>query len=812
MTRQQLYFILPLLILLFPSATMAIDYKITAMAVDSLKEPESFATWRIYSVSDTSTTVAAALADSNGRIAHTLKQSGDYILSVSAVGKQTASVNFSVTATDPYADLGQIILHPSAEELQGITVTAQRPLVTKEIDRIGYDVKADSEAKTSTLQEILRKVPLVSVDAEGNITVNGSSDFKVYKNGRPNNSFTKNAKDIFAAIPASSIKKIEVITDPGAREDAEGVGAILNIITDTDTSLYGIMGSVSVSSDNINPIPNPNLWLQAQIGKFTFSASGGFWNINDKENFSKNDLEADYADSGNHLKTQSEQKGTTNGGWWGAEASLELDSLNLFTAEFNGYSHAGDNNSAGSHLMSDRSGRPVYSYLYNEKSPDLGYLDLDANFNYQHSTTLKGETITASYQISTTDQHNKSNTVYSEMYGMPVPYSGINSDSHLKFMEHTFQIDWARPLTERQKIDIGAKYILRNNHTRSTREYTGVSTTDDDFTHRTHIASVYGDYRIRFGKFNARAGLRYEFSRLSAMFIKGDSEDFSSDLNDFVPNASFSWNASETSTFKLTYNRRIQRPGIQYLNPTVNYSPTSVSSGNPRLESMTFDALLLNYSLILPKFNLDATVSFRTCDNGVASVMNVENDVTYTTYHNIAHARQIHFNTYFQWSISEKTKVNCNLNVSWSKHTYPQENNLSLSRWMYNPYIRISQNLPWKIELSMNAGFWSGYMQSVYCYNKMDMNSIWYSLSLRRSFLKDDRLTVLIRASNPFGSDKRTGKTCYVNSEYTGTDTYMMKNMTKFGLRLTYRFGSMNASVKKTAVSINNDDLDGRKM
>ncbi len=136
--------------------------------------------------------------------------------------------------------------------------------MTKEIDRIGYDVQADEESKTNTVIDMMRKVPMVSVDADGTIKVNGSTNFKIYKDGRPNQSFTNNSKDVLSAIPASMIKRIEVITEPGAKYDAEGVGAIINIVTMDNTSMGGVMGSVRVGARSNNDfLPDGSLWLFA---------------------------------------------------------------------------------------------------------------------------------------------------------------------------------------------------------------------------------------------------------------------------------------------------------------------------------------------------------------------------------------------------------------------------------------------------------------------------------------------------------------------------------------------------------------------
>lgn len=253
----------------------AAGYSVRGTVADSIGEPEAYATVRVYPHADTAKVTAHGITADDGSFSLSLKTPGQYLLKIISIGRTPVSRGFSVSAQAPVADLGTLTVRADDKMLDEVTVTATKPLVTKEIDRIGYDVQADDDSKTATLDEMLRRVPLVSVDAEGNITVKGSSNFKIYKNGRPNNSFTRNAKDIFKAIPASMIKKIEVITDPGAREDAEGVGAILNIITLESTTMKGVTGNVSLNYDTRTGVPTPNFWGSTQIDKVTLSLYAG---------------------------------------------------------------------------------------------------------------------------------------------------------------------------------------------------------------------------------------------------------------------------------------------------------------------------------------------------------------------------------------------------------------------------------------------------------------------------------------------------------------------------------------------------------
>ncbi|MDE5870722.1 MAG: TonB-dependent receptor, partial [Muribaculaceae bacterium] len=435
-----------LMILSSLAATKASAQSLSVKGIirDSIGEPEGFATLRIFQLPDTVKPKVTGTADENGVFSLKLPQEGGYRVNILSFGKKDYNKDIAATKEYPTIDLGTIILSDVSSMLQEVTVTAQRPLVVKEIDRIGYDVQADDEAKTSQLDEILKKVPLVSVDPDGTIKIKGSTDFKVYKNGRPNNSFSRNAKDIFKALPASMIKRIEVITDPGAREDAEGTTAILNIVTMENTIIKGVMGNVRLSYSNNDDYPSASTWLQTQIDKVNLSFYGGYNRFSRRSSKHKSESLMKYEDSGNEM--YSESSGDSHGqlGYFGLEGSLELDTLNLITAEFNGYTYSLKSNSTGLNTMRSGTGDLIYSYTNNYRSDPNRYFDMDGSLNYQRSTKKKGETLTLSYRVSSTNQRQHSISDYEDELNMPVPYTGTSNDFTLNFIEHTGQFDWTR--------------------------------------------------------------------------------------------------------------------------------------------------------------------------------------------------------------------------------------------------------------------------------------------------------------------------------------------------------------------------------
>lgn len=805
------------------ASAIGVTFNVTGEVADSVGEPEIYATVRVYAVADSVKPVSLGTTDGEGRFSQTLKEAGAYRLTVASVGKALLEKEFELTQGNPKVNLGRLVTHDAANELGEIEVVAQRPLVVREIDSLGYDVKADPDASTSNLREILRKVPLVTVDEDGTIKVKGSTDFRIYKNGRPNNSYTKNAKDIFAAIPASSIKKIEVITDPGAREDAEGVGCILNIVTDSETSLKGVVGSANLYMDNYSYYPRPNIWLSTQIDKVTMAVNGGFGvtpkNSRDSEGRSRNFTE--YYDTGNRLESQSYSRSPYTNGWMGFESSWEPDTLNLFTVEFNMYGYGlTDPEQVDATRMLASDGSLIYGYNSYAEVAHNKYFDFDGAVNYQRSTHLKGETITLSYRASTTDQHQEAELFYTDMVNCDFGYTGKYYNTRLKFLEQTVQADWSRPYGSHHKVDIGGKAIFRHNHSMSDYIYRGAGVTHDDFTHHTTVGALYADYRLNVGKWNFRAGFRYEYSYLSAKFKEQAEahDNFSARLHDLVPNAAISWNINDENSLKVSYNRNIRRPGISYLDPTRSISPTAQSFGNPDLESEVYNNVSLNYSLIKSKFNLDFNLGGTLVNNSLAQVQWLENDIQYSTYANIGKRRIASMGLYFQWSINSKTRWMTNLNLTYAYMSQPSPVDatgatvrLSRARWNINPWTRISRDLPWKLEASLSGYFWTGSLNSVYSYSASSSKNIGYSISLSRKFLKDDRLTLRINANNLFGPGSSEYRSMTYNPGYYSEYVSMSNNRRYVGLSVNFRFGSLNVQVKKTASSISNDDLSGRK-
>ena len=263
------------LFILLTSAASAQNITVKGQLIDEVgDQPLPYATISVAHEASPDNSIKKFATDEKGNFTSSL-QSGNYLFTFQFVGMDDKTEKVELNGNDTQKDLGKISMTESTTQLAEISVTAQRPLVKVEIDKLTYSAKDDPEASTSNVLELLRKVPLVTVDGEDNIQVKGSSNFKIYLNGKPSNMITSNPSQVLKSMPANSIKDIEVITDPGAKYDAEGVGGILNIITDKRVD-EGYSGSVGANGDTFGGYGG-NGYLSLKYGKFGFTGNGSYF-------------------------------------------------------------------------------------------------------------------------------------------------------------------------------------------------------------------------------------------------------------------------------------------------------------------------------------------------------------------------------------------------------------------------------------------------------------------------------------------------------------------------------------------------------
>ncbi|WP_455540500.1 TonB-dependent receptor domain-containing protein [Prevotella fusca] len=690
------------------------------------------------------------------------------------------------------------------QKLEEVVVTQRRQLIKNDIDKLTYDVQHDKTAQTKTTLEILKKIPLVTVDGQENIKVQGSTSFKVYRNGHPDPSLSgQNLKDILKAIPASAIKRIEVITDPGAKYDAEGTTAILNIVMMSNTKLQGVSGNVNTNIDS-HGSARLGTYLTTKVGKLTTTINYNYANQNKKQTESYREEAYNYVKTGEHTHEYGKNSTGATIHFGNINASYEIDSLNLLTASTNFFGYKVDANTQNTNERWDKNNQLIYKFNNDMTTPGYSYVNLGGRFDYQHKTHLDGEVLTLSYMLAATRQHTTFRQAYSNMVNFPVSYTSYDRNTRERFTEHTFQIDYVRPFGKHHKIESGTKYILRYNNSTSLMDYQGTTPDmESKFKHNAQVAAAYLSYILTAGKWAARAGLRYEFTRMKASYPDGSNADFHTNLNDWVPSASLQYKIRDGQTLKLSYNTSINRPGINYLNPAVISTPTTESFGNANLGSSRNQKLQLSYMLVAPKFTLQLNPYYSFTNNGIAHIMYEQNHKNVYTYQNILKSKVFGISSYTAWTPFTGTSFTLNASMRYARITLPTPS-LKNSGCGGGIYFNWEQKIPWKLTLTTSLG--GEYGNRVYNPYAIEGHWFYYDFTLTRRFLKD-KLTVSLSAESPFIKE-RSSTYRIVQGDYTGYERAVMKPK-HFGIGLSWSFGKLKASVKKAERSIQNDDLVG---
>ena len=696
------------------------NFVIKGQVVDSLtNETVPYATLSIALQNNPQKSLLLLACDIDGNFEASLKSAGKYILSMQSIGKKPAQKKFTLSAGKTTLNLGKLYMIDDNQRLDEVTVVAQKPLVKVEIDKLTYSLQDDPESQTNNTLDMLRKVPMITVDGNDEIQLQGSTNFKIYVNGKPSNMLSNNPSDVLKSMPASSVKDIEVITDPGAKYDAEGVGGIINIIT-TKNLFQGYTGTVRASASTLGRFGG-GAYVSAKYGKFGITANYNY-NYNNSPWNESYSIREDYgtdsrAGSVLNQSGRSKNQGPFQFGY--LEGSYEIDSLNLITVGANLF--RGDNTSKTEYAveMLGRNGSellPSYSHNRNSRSTSV-FGSTDINVDYQHSTHKKGELLTLSYRFSQSPNNSESYTELLDVVDYPLmsdyPQWTINDAAT---NEHTFQFDYTTPTWKNHTLEAGVKYIYRGSDSETDRRYYRDSIQDwesvydanSDFRHNQHIYSAYLGYAMKFGKLGTKFGVRGEGTSLNVKYAYDPSMNFKTNYFDVVPNLTLSYQITQAQQVRVGYNMRIRRPGIRYLNPYINDTdPLNISYGNPNLDSEKSHNIRLNYSIFTQKFNMNFSGNYRFVNNSIEQYTWVNDQgISETTYGNIGRTRSVGAFLYASYSPIAMLRIFTNAGMNYEK-LQSTEGNLANDGFSGRVFAGAQLTLPKDFRIDLNGGYFS---------------------------------------------------------------------------------------------------------
>jgi len=759
----------------------------------------------------TKLSVKGGLTKDDGSFALTTLTGKAYQLTLVSVGYKSKTI--PISSTDADVNVGNIVLPVSSSQLNEVTVTAVRPVLKQEIDRISYDVQADPESKAITGLDMMRKVPLLSVDADDNIKMKGSGNYKILINGKESALMAKSPSDVLRAMPATNIEKIEVITTPPAKYDAEGLVGIINIITKKNAD-QGYNATVNTRYNSIWG-PGVNISANAKQGKLGITM---FVGGNQRNTFTGGTANNQTVFGGQSIDQNGINTNKGHNRYGNAELSYEIDSLNLLTGSFEMYK---GNNSNQSNLFSNtlNNDGSIAQQYRQIGSGYNNYEGMDATVNYQLGfKKSKEQLLTLSYKFSYSPNTQYNDNAYSERVNdFESEQPDFMQYNNAGERAHTIQVDYAQPFKS-ITLEAGGKAILRNDFSNFNRSDLDSATNlfnlnplyTDNFNYRQDVYSLYNSYQLKFDPWTVKAGLRLEHTGVNADFSSVNTI-VNQSYNNLIPSISIQ-RTFKTSSINFGFTQRIQRPGIYQLNPFVdNSNPLFVTTGNPNLKpelNNTFEFTYSNFS----KNAFNAGLSYQFSNNSIQNVTNLRVDstannhkdtVTTTTYQNLGSNRTLGLNLSANLAITKQLNLNLNGQVSyvWLTGTY-NGSFYKNSGLIGNAFGSLGYRFDKGYHAELDAGFFSGDVNL----QGRTSNYIFNSYVGSKEFLKK-KATLSLVVNNPY--QRYHNSTSSTTTPQFYETTLNQSPYRSFAVRLSYRFGKLNSEIKKNKHGINNDDTKG---
>src|SRR5436190_1595182 len=800
MRKSLLSILFPAILLILPGyAFSQTKSKLLGIVSDSSK-PLALATVRIFKKNNT-VPFQTVLSDDKGGFQLNKPDTGNYILSFTHTGFAETRINITVTPQSGDMQVDPVQLSRATGMLKEVVVTAQRPMVEQSDDKIVFNVEDDPTNKTETALDILRKTPFITVDGEDNIKVNGKSNFKVLLNGRETSMFARNIKDALRGFPGALISKIEVITSPSAKYDAEGVGGIINIITKKRVAGYnGTLSSFNRTSDKLS---NYSINGNAKLGKFGLSVFLNAGYSDPVAQYNVNTTIPTIPNAYSQRTLEGNQYTSSNWSFGNAELSWELDTLNtisLYTNIDSWSNKTVSDQTITMDFVSDPS--TVSLYHLDNKSNNPG-VNVGSDYIKHFRKNKERE-----FSLRFLGEFGKNDSKQNSYQDNPGTDRYLINDSYAKNDQYTLQADNSIPL-KKGKFEGGLKAILRraNSDFQSLEKYDEGSdykvnpTNTDYFTYLQNVVSFYSMYSLRLKKSSFRIGVRVEYTDVNGDFTSSNTK-VKNDYANFLPNIQFTNRVSKITTLVFGYTKRLQRPYIWDLNPFVNNNDSlNISYGNPDLGPQTIHALSgqvrFSKGNTFAGINLEGSYS----NNKILqySSFDTQTGVTSTTSLNIGEEFQSSLNLDFNTKITEKWSLFVNGSLRYSTVTNNTNRAQSNSGFGCNFNLFTSYKFSEKFTISSYLGLWKDpqTIQTTYPFNT------WHNVAANYKIFKN-KVNISLRAVNYFEKthDYKT-VTKDQNFYNTNINTQIRRGAV---LALTWNFGKLTENVSRKK-GVSNDDI-----
>ncbi|MCB2377479.1 TonB-dependent receptor [Hymenobacter sp. BT635] len=762
----------------------------------------------------TGKTVDGAICDDKGRFLLTKIGAGLYKVTVTFVGFQPRTVeNVAFITEETVVDLGAVKLTPTVQQLGEVKVTGERELVENKVDRIVYNAEKDITNTGGTATDVLQKVPLLSVDLNGNLQLRGSANIRVLVNNKPSAILASNLADALRQIPADQIKSVEVITSPSAKYDAEGSAGIVNIILKKNT-LEGVNGSVNASVGTRGA--SNSITLNSRRGKLGLNLNAGsnlFLNIARNES-----LRTDFLPENRQSTLEQRGNFTNVGGGGFGQLGLDYDptpkdALNLSVrGNIFGYTNE--------RQQFTRYAQPEALDVYNRDiDTHSDSRNLDLNFGYTRTLPRKRQELSF-LTLYTVNQGQTDYDLSQQRYADARSYEDYreNSFNNNRNREATFQTDYVHPLDSTRTVEVGVKGILRNvgsNYRIEADSLDGrgrvlVPARSNEFRYDQNVYAGYLAYGFAVGKtLTFKLGGRVEHTRIDGDFV-GEQVTLQTAYTNVVPSLQAAWDVAKDQKLKLSYTRRIQRPSIFYLNPYINTSnPRNILVGNPGIDAELTDSYELGYNTYINKSSITFSGYWRQTNNSIEAVSRTvparsilptsdSTLVLLTTFQNVARNATSGLSISGSTKLTPKWNLTANVNI-WYVWVKSAALNLENGGSMHNANITSA----WQFDNGWTAQFTGLFNSRAVELQGRSSGYRSYNLAVKKElFQKKGSLTLAV--VNPFNR-QLIFRNRLDTDQFTYTDNSYFLNR-NVRLSFNYQFGKLENRPARPKKSIRNDD------
>jgi outer membrane receptor protein involved in Fe transport len=690
-------------------------------------------------------------------------------------------------------DLGSLQLTPKENQLTGIDLVGRRSDVEIRLDKRVYNVGQNLNAKGTNVSDVLENIPSLSLDLEGNLELRGSTNVRILIDGKPSGLVGLNGITALADLPAESIERVEVITAPSARYQAEGSSGIVNIILAKNT-LKGLNGVFNVSGGKFDSY-GANASLNYKVGKFNFFTNSGY---GDNTNLGGAYQENTYMPVGTYDKFY--ERRSFDRRRVGSNVNLGVD-INL----------AQKTKFTFSYVINDRDGDDITSNQQNhtllgeDKTRSLrSEVEKDKDVSKQLSFSLTHKFDEVGHKLDVTIQteriiEDEFSDLQTQTF-LPSNSLSLLEENNTEERKKQFlaQLDYVWPIDKNTQFEAGYRSTNEKQDTGFTvlNEIAGGTMVVDEgltnfLDYEQTIHAVYSQFGKKWNGFSFLAGLRYEHTDWTVI-QKTTSEEGNNIFDGLFPTLNIGVEFSETANLTFGYNRRLSRPGARGLNPfRSRASETSFFQGNPNLRPSYSDGFDLGFLKQFKKFSLNSSIYFTrtyeprqriTVESGEFVEVNGENTAVIKRFPvNFGSQDRLGFeaNSAIRWSTKWRTNISFNIFKSIDKGTYE---NLVLDNenesWSGN--FRNNLKLPWEINTQVNV-WYVGPQESAYG-NRKGFGGV--SLGLSKDILNDNA-TINLNFNDVFNNSIYRWNTF---TESISTVAEYQRRKPYYKLTFTYRF------------------------